>query len=137
MKNLFKRLMLLVRYSGVGILAFIFELAMLYALLHLLSTPYYVSVAIAFVVSITFQYTATHLWVFERSGRRIYAEFLFFTLILVTGLALTLGLVIFFVNILVVNALVARTLSGIFTGLWDFYLNARFNFHARAFLRRG
>lgn len=136
MKKFFDRLILLVRYSAVGVAAFIFELAMLYALLHYVSAPYYVSVAIAFIVSITVQYAATHVWVFEQSGRNLTAEFLFFSLILITGLILTEGLVILFVNLFVINAVIARTLSGTFTGLWDFYLNARFNFKASAFLYR-
>jgi putative flippase GtrA len=133
MGGVLKKVVLLVRYSAVGIAAFIFELGMLYILLHYSSAPYYVSVAIAFVASITVQYAATHIWVFEESGRRLTAEFLFFSIILITGLMLTEGLVILFVNVLLVNAVVARTLSGTFTGLWDFYINARFNFRSRSF----
>jgi len=133
MKRTIEKLLLLIRYSTVGIIAFIFELAMLYALLNFLDAPYYVSVAIAFVVSITVQYAATHVWVFEESGRHILTEFFYFSVILITGLVLTEALVILFVNALVISALLARTLSGAFTGLLDFYLNARFNFRSRAF----
>jgi putative flippase GtrA len=136
MRKFAEKCILLFRYSAVGVLAFILELGMLYALLRVLSAPYYVSVAIAFVVSIVLQYAATHAWVFEYSGRRMRIEFFYFGFILITGLALTIALVMLFVTEFHMNVVAARTISGIFTGLWDFYLNARFNFRARTFLRR-
>lgn len=127
------RLKLFGRYSAAGFAGFLFELALLSSLLVFLPLPYYASVAVAFTVSLTLQYIATRRWVFEKSGRRIPHEYGYFFLILVSGLTITLVLVTPLVSWLGVNVYLARALSGIVSGTWSFYLNARFNFRAAPF----
>jgi len=135
MKRLLQELTLLVRYSAAGITFFIIELTLLHILLSETTFPYYVSVGIAFVISITGQYGFCHWWVFQRSKRRMDVEYFYFAFILVSGLIIAVGLVSFLVQTFAISVILARAISGIFTGLWDFYLNARFNFRAHPFLK--
>lgn len=136
MKTFLEQFTVFARYSAAGLASLGFELVLLYGLLHFLNVPYYVSVSIAFIVSTIVQYGVCHLWVFGNSGRPLQTEYVYFASILLTGLLLTNVLVILFVNVFAMSVVLARLASGIFTGLWDFYLNARFNFRAHAFLRR-
>jgi len=53
-----------------------------------------------------------------------------------SGLAWALLLVVLFVQLFNAPVLLARILAGIFTSVWNFYLNARFNFRSRAFIPR-
>ena len=136
MKNFFQECKFFLRYSVAGLTSLGFELLLLGVLLKYFSAPYYVSVAIAFVIATVFQYGACHLWVFGSSKRPMRQEYLYFALILLSGLLLTDGLVVLFVNMFGLAVLVARLIVSVFVGLWDFYLNARFNFRVHAFLRR-
>ena|SRR3989338_10210158 len=136
MKNFFQECAFFLRYSAAGLTALGFELILLNVLLRFLSAPYYVSVSIAFVVATVFQYGACHLWVFGSSKRPVQTEYIYFAMILLSGLLLTNGLVVLLVNAFGASVILARLISAIFVGLWDFYLNARFNFRVHAFLRR-
>ena len=136
MNKFLKECIIFARYSASGISAFVFELGLLYGLLRFLNVPYYVSVAIAFVIATVFQYGICHWWVFGNSRRPVRIEYIYFASIMATGLLLAVGLTALFVNVFAMSIIVARTISSLFTGLWDFYLNARFNFRAHAFLRR-
>jgi len=136
MSKLFKEGITFARYSAAGISAFIFELGLLYVLLRLLEGTSYFSVAIAFVIATVFQYGICHLWVFGSSRRPMRIEYIYFASIMLSGLLWAVGLTALFVDVLGISVIISRAISGIFTGLWDFYLNARFNFRAHAFLRR-
>ena len=135
MKRLLQELRLLYRYSTSGVISFIFELVLLTILLSTLSIPYYFSVPIAFALATTAQYAICHWWVFKRSGRRIPREYSYFFAILFTGLLWATLLVALLVQTLNLEVYLARILAAVFTGLWSFYLNARFNFRAHPFLR--
>lgn len=135
MKRFFQEFILLARYSTAGIIFFIIELGLLQLFLSSTALPYYVSVGLAFVISITGQYAICHWWVFQRSKRRMEVEYAYFVFILITGLLIAVGVVSLLVQTFAISVMLARTISGIFSGLWDFYINARFNFHAHPFLR--
>jgi putative flippase GtrA len=126
----------LYRYSVSGVTSFILELLLLTLLLLALSLPYYVAVPLGFAVATTAQWLICHWWVFTRSGRRVPREYSYFFAILFTGLVWATLLVAIFVQTLGLDVYAARILAAVFTGLWSFYLNARFNFRAHAFLRR-
>jgi len=124
------------RFDATAFLTFLLELGILYVCMRVPSLPYLVSVAIAFILSTLAQYALCHAWVFVRSGRTMPVEYGYFMLILGAGLLWTLLLVGFFVQFLGVSVIVGRILAGAFIGLWDFYLNARFNFHSPFSLHR-
>ena len=136
MNGFARRYGLLLRYGMAGVVSFAVEMSLLYALLQVAVMPYYVSVSVAFLVATILQYEACHFWVFGSSNRRVREEYLYFMTILFSGLLLTLGLVSFFVSIAGVGVLVARLISSVFVSMWDFSMNAVFNFRVHAFLRR-
>lgn len=136
MKNMFQKFILLIRYSAAGIAFFIVELALLQLLLLETSLPSSVCVGIAFTISITGQYAFCHWWVFKKSQRRMHVEYFYFVFILISGLMIAVGLVSLFVHLFGISVIFARIISGIFSGLWDFYINARFNFRAHPFLHQ-
>jgi putative flippase GtrA len=129
----FPRLRLLYRYSVGGVLAFTFELFLLYLLLPLL--PYYFAVPMAFAGATLAQYAVCHWWVFGGSGRAIPLEYTYFILILGSGLMLATLLTAALVEFAGLNVFAARIAAAAVTGLFDFYLNAKFNFRSHAFLR--
>ena len=137
MSTFLKEGIFFLRYSAAGLTAFGFELLLLNALLlRFPNIPYYFTVAAAFAIVTIFQYEACHWWVFRSHERPMRMEYMYFVAILLTGLLLTVGLVSLFVNAFGISVVLARAISGLFVGLWDFYLNARFNFRVHAFLRR-
>jgi putative flippase GtrA len=130
-----KQLILLYRYGISGVSSFLLELGVLYVAVQICGLSYLVAVPLAFVLTTVAQYGICHWWVFRHSGRRMRLEYGYFFLILCSGLVWATLLVALFVQTLGLNVYEARALAGVFTGLWDFYLNARFNFRAHAFLR--
>jgi len=131
-----ERCILFARYSSCGFLSFCAELTLLYIFYYILLLPYYIAVPAAFLTATTLQYTLCHWWVFKRTKRSVKFEYAYFMLILFSGMLCSLVLVTLFIQVLMVNVLVARIIAGCFTGVWDFYLNARFNFRTHALLRR-
>lgn len=137
MSTFLKEGIFFLRYSAAGLTAFGFELLLLNTLLLRFSNiPYYFIVAGAFAFVTIFQYEACHWWVFRSHERPMRMEYMYFVAILLSGLLLTVVLVSLFVNVFAISVVMARTISGLFVGLWDYYMNDRFNFRVHAFLRR-
>lgn len=124
------------RYDASSFLTFLLELAILYVCMRISGLPYLASVATAFILSTLVHYGLCHVWVFARSGRTMPFEYGYFMFILGSGLLWTLLLVAVLVQLVAVPVLLARIIIGLLTGLWNFYLNARFNFHSPFSLRR-
>ena len=137
MKKFRQKLSLFLGYNASSLFTFLLELGLLYICTTGARLPYYVAVPIAFITTTLVHYVICPLWVFNRSGRAIPFEYGYFMSILGSGLLWTLLLVAIFIQAFGVSVIVGRILAGIFTSVWNFYLNARFNFKARAFLRRG
>ena len=134
--QLLKQLRLLYRYSVWGVASFLLELVLLSVFLQAALLPYYLAVPLAFAVATSLFWLFCHVYVFAKSGFKVKVEYEVFFLIQFVGLLIVTGLVVLFVNTLGVPVVVARILSSVFTGLWNFYLHARFNFRAHAFLHR-
>ena len=131
-----KKLKLFYRYSVSGLVSFALELLVLYALIQLLSWSFYIAVPLAFALTTTAQWVVCHWWVFKKSRRPMEIEYGYFFVILLSGLFWATLLVALFVRAFGMDVYIARILAGPFPGLWDFYLNARFNFRAHPFLHR-
>lgn len=136
MRRLLVKLKLFYRYSVSGLVSFLLELGVLYACLQWFAMSFYIAIPLAFALTTTAQWVICHWWVFRRSGRKAEVEYVYFWTILLTGLLWTTFLVILLMRLAALNVYEARTVAGIFTALWDFYLNARFNFRAHPFLRK-
>jgi putative flippase GtrA len=136
MKPFLQKLRLFLRYSGSGLVAFLFELGLLYFFIEVLALHYLIAVSLAFAFAATAQYAVCHWWVFKKSRRSLRVEYEYFLGIRIAGVLLTLVLVALFVQVAGLNIYAARILSSLFTGLFGFYLNARFNFRAHPFLHQ-
>jgi len=136
MHTFLKKMLLALRYDASSFVTFLLELLVLQACLQFTDLTYILAVPIAFVLATLAHYALCHMWVFTKSGRSIPAEYTYFISILLSGLLWTVILVAFFVQIFSMDVLVARTVAGLFTSIWNFYLNARFNFHIPLFLAK-
>ena len=130
------RLRLFIRYNISSFLTFVLELLVLYVLVQEFLLAYYIAVPISFALTTTAQWVMCHWWVFKRSGRRVPIEYVYFWTILLSGLFWATIFVAIFVQLFGLDVYVARIAASPLTGLWDFYLNARFNFRAHPFLQR-
>jgi putative flippase GtrA len=133
-KQLLQKLYLFLAYNASAFSTFLLELVVLYLCNGILNIPYYAAVPVAFIGATLVHYVICRLWVFDHSGRALVFESSYFFSILGSGLVWTLLLVAVFIQFWAVPVIVARILAGIFTSVWSFYLNARFNFRARAFI---
>ncbi len=133
-KKFWSKLSVFLGYNASSLFTFLLELGVLYLCNTTLYLPYYFAVPIAFISTTLVQYIICHFWVFNKSGRVIALEWAYFMSILTTGLLLTLLQVTLLVQVFGLAVITSRVLAGILTALWDFYLNARFNFRARAFM---
>ncbi len=135
MRKFRDQLGLLVRYGISGLVSFGCELIVLWLLQTTLTLPTYINISVAFSLTTVVQWVICHAWVFKRSGRTPELEYGYFLLILTSGMVVATLISEAFISNGVSNVLLARILSGPFSALWDFYLNARFNFRAHSFLR--
>ena len=136
MHPLLKKILLALRYDASSFFTFLLELLVLYLSLHFAAMPYILAVPLAFLTTTLVHYAICHVWVFTKSCRSLPAEYTYFMGILLTGLLWTILLVAFFVQIFNMDVVVARIVAGIFTSMWNFYLNARFNFHIPLFFAK-
>ena len=123
-------------YDASSLPTFLLELLLLYVCTTLLSLPYWVGIPLSFSASSLVQYLLCHWWVFPRSGRSIAVEYGYFMSVVLAGLVWVFLLVAIFVQVFGAPVLMARLLASVFTGLWNFYLNARLSFRSRAFIKR-
>lgn len=115
-------------FSGLGALAFGFDLLLLALLVEYARLPYLPAVACAFILATSFHYLAARRFVFRHSSRsytRGYPYFIAFALI---NLALTVGLMYVFVTFFDVYYLLARPLVAALVGIWNFLINTRITF---------
>lgn len=133
MKKLWQKLSLFLGYNTSSFVTFLLELGVLYICLNGAHLSYYLAVPVAFITTTLVHYAICHLWVFDLSGRTLPFEYGYFMFILGSGLLWTLLLVALLVQAFGMGVIIARVLAGIFTSIWNFYLNARFNFRSRSF----
>lgn len=134
MNSFRQKLTLYLGYNASSFGTFLLELGVLYLCATAVHLPYYLAVIVAFVSTTLVHYAICHVWVFDRSGRAMSFEYGYFMSVLGSSLLWTLLLVIFFVQLFGIPVIAARILAGVFTSVWNFYLNARFNFRERSFL---
>lgn len=131
--SLWNRFVLFVRYDVSGVSAFLAELVLLYVFLNTLGWSLYMAVPVSFAITATIQWSICHLWVFSNSHRPARTEYAYFVSILLSGLVFATVFVALLVHFFAIDPIIARILSGTFTGLWGFYLNAHYNFRSKSF----
>lgn len=118
------------RYTLPGSTSTIVDFAILIFLTEVLNLHYLVSGAIAFTISTSFNYQINHFWGFKRTRREFKEGYIYFFIFGVAGLVLTIGILAFFVEVLVVNYVLARFIAALFVGIWNYVMNIKFTFQS-------
>jgi len=116
------------RYTVTASSSFALDLALLYLLTEFLGIYYLISATIAFSISISVNYVTARSYAFEESTRGLADGYMRFVAIALGGIVM----VILFMRTLVegfgIPYLLARFLIGCFVGLWNYTMNAYWNF---------
>lgn len=116
------------QYTLLGILAFSFDLVLLYVGNTSLAFPYYVSVPVAFVIATSTHYALLRTYVYLDSVRPVGDGYAFFLLIMCTNAAVMTLFVTGLVEFAQIDLYPARIGVGTLFGLVSFFLNSRYNF---------
>lgn len=117
-----------VQYTAIGLLAFGFDLALLYAATTYLAVPYIVAVPTAFVIATSTHYALLRLLVYRDTARPLGEGYALFLLIMCTNAAVITLMVSGLVEYGGVSLYPARVGVGALFGLISFFLNSRYNF---------
>lgn len=117
-----------VRYAGVGVSTFLFDLALLAAFTELLHIPYYLGTPVAFLIAVSINYALSRTHVFRGTQRSIHHGYLYFIGFALLGALAATGGTALLVTALGVQYLVARVLVAAVTGMANYLLNLHLNF---------
>ncbi len=110
------------KFGVVGVLAFVVDFGLLFALTSGLGVNYLVSATVAFSASVVFNYAASMRYVFthreDLSRRR---EFVVFVALSVVGLVINNATMALLVEAFAVNYLVAKVAATAIVILWNFF----------------
>lgn len=117
-----------VKYSVFGVLAFSFDLLLLYFFNTYFVLPYYLAVPIAFVIATSTHYAMLRALVYHDSVRPLGEGYALFLLIMCLNALFITLLVSGLVELLATPLYPARIGVGTLFGLISFFLNSRYNF---------
>lgn len=118
----------LFHYSLIGSGTFLFDLLLLYISIDILGWNYLVATGSAFLVAVSINYTLSRRFVFSNTSRGFLSGYVYFLLIVSSGLVFITGAMYVAVDIIGLNYLLSRIgIAGI-TGLWNYLMNLLFNF---------
>lgn len=118
-----------VTFSGLGVGAFLVDLALLAFLTEMLDIFYLVSAALAFIIATSFHYGAARYYAFPETKRSLQGGYIWFISIACVNLIVTLVFLNFLVEKIGMYYLVARTLVSMFVGTLNFIANSVLNFN--------
>jgi putative flippase GtrA len=118
---------MLARNTMISCLAFLLDIALLWALVEHLGANTMPAAAFAFLIASSLHYGFCRSWVFKGTSRSVGSGYAYFLLNAAIGLALTLALFWAFMA-LDLHYLLARIVASVFAGLTVFVLNAVWNF---------
>lgn len=123
MKKLFKQI---IRFSIVGICAFIIDYTLLYILTEYLNIYYFYSSIISFLVSLTFNYVVSIKWVFKVNKKTSIKDFLVFIILSIIGLFINQIIMYIMVEKVNVYYMISKLCSTIIVMLWNFVTRKMF-----------
>jgi hypothetical protein len=123
-----KTLTRFLKYFFIGSSTFILDLSILYILTDIFLINYLTSTAIAFIIAISINYYFSKNFVFTKTARKTDRGYYYFLVIAGTGLIFVMILMKFFVEILLLNYLLSRTIVSGIVGMWNYLINLYFNF---------
>jgi putative flippase GtrA len=125
---LFKLIRRLLRYMASGVLAFAFDLFLVFLIIELFSLNYTLAIIIGFLIGTTLNYLFLYFWAYKGTKRNRYVGFaIFFSLALVISL-LVAGSVTALVEIFGINLWISRIIVSSFFGFLNFLVSTFWNF---------
>ena len=118
-----------VTFSGLGVLAFALDIALLAFLTEVLGLFYMVSATLAFLFATSLHYSAARTFAFPETKRSFREGYLFFITIACINLIVTLVLFNLLVEKLGIYYLLARVLVSAAVGVSNFATNSVLNFN--------
>ena len=116
------------RYTFSGTSTFVLDFLLLWFLNGALNIHYIPAATVSYTLATVVHYYIVRNWAFTGTKRQIIVGYVYFSIIVGAGLVLNLLLLAFFVEIISVHILLARFISGIFVGIWNYALNLFLNF---------
>jgi putative flippase GtrA len=114
-------LLQLFRYTCVGGIAFLVDISSLFVLTEYSGVYYLVSAAIAFLIGLITNYSASVIWVFSRRGiQSRFLEFVAFSLIGLVGLGLNEFFLWLFTEKMAIHYLFSKIISAVLVYLFNF-----------------
>lgn len=116
------------KYTAVGGTTFLFDLALIWALVELFSLQYPLATALGFIVAVSINYFISRRLVFRGTAREIHHGYLYFIGLAGGGALIVTGAVSLLVSLFALHYLVARVLIACVMGTANYLLNLHFNF---------
>ncbi|MGQ0559329.1 MAG: GtrA family protein [Sphingosinicella sp.] len=120
---------LLARNTLVSCATFLFDLALLWALVETLGMGKILAATLAFLVAVTIHYAFARSWIFKGSERALASGYAYFLINAVIGLVLTIASFAVLMA-LGLHYILARVIASVIAGLAVFLLNAILNFRS-------
>ncbi len=109
-----------IRYAIVGGVATAVDWGVFYCSISFLFTGYITALVISFSLGTLVNYVLSRVWVFNVSRMHILSEFIYFTLIGAAGLIISVVVMRFLVEVLVLIPMAARIITTVVTLVWNF-----------------
>lgn len=116
------------RNTVASTIAFMLDLAILWALVEFVGIPRMVAAVIAFVIPMVVFYFLSREWVFPGTKRNVFSGFVFFAVNVGIGFVVMLAVFWALLEFTGLYYLLARIAASVVSGIVMFFLNGYFNF---------
>lgn len=117
-----------IKYSIIGLFSTLFDFLLLWLLLNNTELHYLVAAAIAFCIATLIHYTFNRKFNYNQKRRKYATGAGYFMIINCLGLALTLGITAFLVELVSLVPLISRIIAAPIVGLLSYILNTKITF---------
>lgn len=120
--NRFEKLLLqFTKFTGVGVFCFLIDFGSLFVLTHFFHVHYLVSAAIAFIISVIFNYYLSVKLVFTVNKKYPHSRnFIIFVILSAIGLGITELIMMLCVDHMHINYLIAKIISAVIVSFYNF-----------------
>jgi len=118
-------------HQGLGLLSFIFDIAVIYLLIKLVHLDYPVAVMLGFIAATFANYFATRSTIYRNTLRPHKTAVTYFFIVAAVAMVVTVGGTVFLHEVVGVPVYVARVAIGIFFGLTGYLVDCLFVFKLR------
>lgn len=116
------------KYAAVGVSTFILDIGILYALIEHNFIPYWLAVAIAFMIGLSINFYICYHWVYSGTEREFFHGYFYFVSLAMLGVVIITTGTTLMVELFDLPLLLARTIVGAVAGVIGFFINTFFNF---------